>query len=236
MLVLNNLRSRIVVEADGQLKTGRDVVIAALLGAEEFGFATGAAGRAGLHHDARLPPEHLPGRRRHAGPASCARSSPASRSTSSTSCASSPQEVREFMAQLGFRTIDEMVGRTERLEMRRAVDHWKARNLDFCRILYQPDRGPEQCGRYCQIQQDHGLDEALDDTTLLELCEPGARGRRSRCSATLPIRNINRVVGTMLGSEITRRYGPAGPARRHDPAALQGLGRPELRRLRPARA
>jgi glutamate synthase (ferredoxin) len=118
------------------------------------------------------------------------------------------QEVREYMALLGYRTIDEMVGRSERVEMRRAIDHWKARNLDFSRILFKPTV-PKHYGRTCQIAQDHGLAESLDATTLLELCRPALEEQRP-ISATLPIRNVNRVVGTMLGSEVTRRHGPGG--------------------------
>ncbi|MCC6295947.1 MAG: glutamate synthase subunit alpha, partial [Pseudomonadales bacterium] len=117
-------------------------------------------------------------------------------------------EMRELMAELGFRSIAEMVGRTDRLEPRRAIAHWKAKGLDFSNILYQPEVGPE-VGRYCQMPQDHGLDKALDNTTLLELCKP-ALERREPVRATLPIRNINRVVGTILGSEVTRRHGPDG--------------------------
>ena len=98
-----------------------------------------------------------------------------------------------------------MIGRTDRLEVKKAVDHWKAHGLDFSKILHQPEVGPE-VGRYCQILQDHGLDKALDNTLLLKLCEP-ALERREPVRATLPIRNTNRVVGTILGSEVTRRYG-----------------------------
>ncbi|MCZ6872962.1 MAG: glutamate synthase-related protein, partial [bacterium] len=116
------------------------------------------------------------------------------------------REMREIMAQLGFRTINEMVGRTDKLEVRQAVDHWQAKGLDYSKILYQPEVGPE-IGRYCQIAQDHGLENALDNQVLLDLAEP-ALERREKVHATLPIRNINRVVGTILGSEVTRRFGP----------------------------
>jgi glutamate synthase (ferredoxin) len=116
--------------------------------------------------------------------------------------------VRELMAQLGFRSIDEMVGRSEHIMMRKAVDHWKARGLDFSKILYQPEVGGD-VGRYCQIPQDHGLDVALDNTTLLPLCK-SALESKAPVEATLPIRNVNRVVGTILGSEVTRRFGPEG--------------------------
>jgi len=116
--------------------------------------------------------------------------------------------VREYMAELGFRTVDEMVGRSERLEMRRAVDHWKARNVDFSRILFKPTV-PKHYGRTCKQAQDHGLEKSLDRTTLLELAKP-ALDLKTPVRATLPIRNTNRVVGTMTGSEVTRRYGPGG--------------------------
>jgi glutamate synthase domain-containing protein 3 len=118
------------------------------------------------------------------------------------------REVRELMAELGFRTLNEMVGQTGCLEMRDAVDHWKARGVDLSKILYQPQM-PDEVGRYCQIAQDHGLESALDHTTLLELCKP-ALDSGTPVSAELAIRNGNRAVGTMLGSELTRRYGAAG--------------------------
>ncbi len=118
------------------------------------------------------------------------------------------QEMREHMARLGFRTVSEMVGRVEKIEPRRAIDHWKAQGLDFSAILYQPPAGPE-VGRYCQIAQDHGLENALDNQTLLDLAAP-ALERGVPVKATLPIRNTNRVVGTILGSELTRRFGPEG--------------------------
>ena len=118
------------------------------------------------------------------------------------------EQVRELMAELGFRKVNEMVGHTECLEMRTGVDHWKARGLDFSQILFQPEV-PETFGRYCQIAQNHGLEKALDNTTLLGLCQP-ALERGTRVSAALPIRNVNRAVGTILGSEVTRRFGAAG--------------------------
>jgi glutamate synthase (ferredoxin) len=117
-------------------------------------------------------------------------------------------EVRELMAELGFRRLQDMVGRSDCLETKPAVDHWKARGLDFSAIFHRPDVG-DDVGRYCQIPQDHGLEESLDKTTLLELCKP-ALERGEKVAATLPIRNRNRVVGTILGSEITRRHGPNG--------------------------
>jgi glutamate synthase (ferredoxin) len=113
-------------------------------------------------------------------------------------------ELREIMAQLGFRTVNEMVGRTDVLEQKQAVDHWKAKGIDLSKILHQPEVGPD-VGRYAQIPQDHGLAKSLDMTTLLDLCQP-ALERGEAVKATLPICNINRVVGTILGNEISKRY------------------------------
>src|ERR1019366_7518916 len=118
------------------------------------------------------------------------------------------QELREIMAPLGCRTLNEMVGQVNRLKMKSAVDHWKAKGVDISKILYEPPVGPE-VGRYCKVGQNHGLDEALDRTTLLALCKP-ALDERKAVSAVLPIKNVNRVVGTMVGSELTRRFGPEG--------------------------
>jgi glutamate synthase domain-containing protein 3 len=118
------------------------------------------------------------------------------------------REVRELMAELGFRNLNEMIGHTEVLEMKSALEHWKARGLDFSKILYQPQVGPE-VGRYQTLAQEHGLEQSLDMTTILALCQP-ALERGERVSAELPIRNVNRVVGTITGSEVTRKYGPAG--------------------------
>jgi glutamate synthase domain-containing protein 2/glutamate synthase domain-containing protein 1/glutamate synthase domain-containing protein 3 len=206
-LLLNGLRSRIAVEVDGQMKTGRDVVIGALLGAEEFGFATGPLVSMGCimmrvchkntcpvgvaTQDPRLrknfggKPEHVINFMRFIA-----------------------MEVRELMAQLGFRTVNEMVGRVDRLEMKKAVDHWKAKGLDFSRMFYQGSL-PTDAERYCQIPQNHRLEESMDQQMLLRLCEP-ALERGESVRAVIPIRNCNRVVGTMLGSEVTRRYGVAG--------------------------
>jgi len=207
VLVMNNLRSRIAVECDGQLKTGRDVIIAALLGAEEFGFATAPLVVLGC---IMMRACHL-----NTCPVGVATQDPELRKRFSGDPAHVvnfmrfvAQEVREYMAMLGYRTIDEMVGRSERIEMRRAIEHWKARNLDFSRILFKPTV-PKHYGRTCQIPQDHGLDDALDATQLLELARPALEAGKP-VQATLPIRNTNRVVGTMLGSELTRRHGPDG--------------------------
>jgi glutamate synthase (NADPH) large chain len=206
-LLLNDLRSRIVVEVDGQLKTGRDVVIGALLGAEEFGFATAPLVALGC---VMMRVCHL-----NTCPVGVATQDPRLRKK----FAGGPehvvnfmrfiaQEVRELMARLGFRTVAEMVGHSERLEVAKAVDHYKAQGLDFTPIFYQPPVGPE-VGRYCSQKQDHGLDRVLDVTTLLPLCKD-ALEERQPVSATLPIRNVNRVVGTILGSEVTKRFGAVG--------------------------
>ncbi|MBI2553310.1 MAG: glutamate synthase subunit alpha, partial [Candidatus Rokubacteria bacterium] len=118
------------------------------------------------------------------------------------------EEVREYMARLGFRTVDEMIGRVDKLDVKKAVDHWKARGLDFSSILYQPPVGPEVAIRKVR-EQDHGLEKALDTTTIIPLCRP-ALERREPVDLRLPIRNTNRTVGTLLGHEVTSRYGGEG--------------------------
>jgi glutamate synthase (ferredoxin) len=206
-LVLNNLRSRIAVETDGQLKTGRDVAIAALLGAEEFGFATAPLVATGC---IMMRVCHL-----NTCPAGVATQDPRLREKFK----GKPEHVvnfmyfiardlREIMAQLGFRTIEEMVGRVDKLEPRKAIDHWKAKGLDFSSLLYSPEVDPDW-GRYCQDAQDHGIERSLDVTTLLDLCAPAIE-RGEDVVAELPIRNVNRVAGTITGSEITRRHGAKG--------------------------
>ncbi|MBI4358423.1 MAG: glutamate synthase large subunit [Candidatus Omnitrophica bacterium] len=203
-LVLNNLRSRIAVETDGQLKTGRDVVIAALLGAEEFGFATAPLVALGC---IMMRVCHL-----NTCPVGVATQDPELRKkfTGTPEDAANfmrfvAMEARELMAKLGFRSLNEMIGRTDKFDPRKAVDHWKTKGLDFSNILYQPEV-PAEVGRYCQILQDHGLDKALDNTTLLKICEPALK-KGEKVRASLPIRNTNRVVGTIVGSELTRRWG-----------------------------
>jgi glutamate synthase (ferredoxin) len=207
VLVLNNLRSRIVVETDGQLKTGRDVVVAALLGAEEYGFSTAPLVAVGC---IMMRVCHL-----NTCPVGVATQDPKLRAKFSGTADHAVNfmrfvatEVRELMAKLGFRSVNEMIGHTECIEMKPAVDHWKANGLDFSKILYQPDAGPE-VGRYCAEAQDHGLDQALDVTTLLPLCRKAIE-TGEKVEASLPIRNVNRVVGTITGSELTRKYGPDG--------------------------
>ncbi|HZV80922.1 MAG TPA: glutamate synthase large subunit, partial [Geobacteraceae bacterium] len=206
-LVLNNLRSRIVIEVDGQLKTGRDVAIAALLGAEEFGFATAPLVTLGC----------IMMRVCHSNtcPAGVATQDPVLRAK----FAGKPEyvvnfmrfvamEVREIMAQLGFRTFNEMVGRANVLEPKKAIDHWKAKGLDFSNILYRPDVGID-VGRYCTEAQDHGLEKTIDMTKLLDICRPAIE-RGEKVCAELPITNVDRVAGTIVGNEITRSHGPDG--------------------------
>jgi glutamate synthase (ferredoxin) len=202
-LVLNNLRSRIVVETDGQMKTGRDVVMAALLGAEEFGFATAPLVTLGC---IMMRVCHL-----NTCPVGVATQNPQLRQNFTGDPTHTvnfmrfiAQEVRELMAQLGFRSLNDMVGRTDVLEAKQAIDHWKAKGLDLSKILYQPQVGPD-VGQYCQMAQDHGLEKSLDMTVLLDLCR-GAIERGEPIKATLPIKNVNRVVGTILGNEITQRH------------------------------
>jgi glutamate synthase (ferredoxin) len=202
-LVLNNLRSRIVVETDGQMKTGRDVVIGALLGAEEFGFSTAPLVTLGC---IMMRVCHL-----NTCPAGIATQDPRLRQNfigdpeyTVNFMKFIAQEVREIMAELGFRTLNEMVGRTDVLEPKQAIEHWKAKGIDLSPILYQPEVPPE-VGRYCQIPQDHGLEKSLDITVLLDLCKPAIE-KGEKVKATLPIQNINRVVGTILGNEITKRH------------------------------
>jgi len=206
-LVLNNLRSRIAVETDGQLKTGRDVAIAALLGAEEFGFATAPLVTLGC---IMMRVCH-----QNTCPVGVATQNPELRKNFSGDPEHTvnfmrfiAQELREIMAELGFRKIEEMVGRTDKLEPRKAVDHWKAKGLDLSPILYQPPVGPE-VGRFCQMEQDHGLAKSLDVSVLLDICNPAIE-RGESVKATVPVKNVNRVVGTIVGNEVTRKYGAEG--------------------------
>ena len=205
-LVLNKLRDRIIVQVDGQMKTGRDVVIGALLGAEEFGFATaplvvmGCVMERACHLDTcsvGIATQNPELRKRFEG-------KPEHVINFFRFIA---EEVREIMAQLGFRKFEEMIGRSDLLDTRRAIDHWKARGLDLSAILYRPDVGSEVARRRV-IPQDHGLDRALDQE-LLKLAAP-ALERAEPVTIELPIRNVNRTVGTILGSELTRRHGFKG--------------------------
>jgi len=207
VLVLNKLRDRIVVQADGQLKTGRDVVIAALLGAEEYGFSTAPLVVMGC---IMMRVCHL-----NTCPVGIATQDPHLRAK----FAGQPEfvenffryvaeEVRELMAGLGFRTMAEMIGRSDRLDVRGAVEHWKARGLDLAPLLHRPAVGPEVAIRKV-VEQDHGLEKSLDMTTLVPLCRP-ALERREPVDVHLPIRNVNRTVGTILGYEVTSRHGADG--------------------------
>ena len=206
-LVLNGLRDRIVVQTDGQLKTGRDVVIAALLGAEEYGFATAPLVVMGC---IMMRVCHLD-----TCPVGIATQNPRLREKFRGRAEHVinffhfiAEEIRELMAQLGFRSLTEMIGRSDLLDTRKAIDHYKAKGLDFSKIFYRPAVGPDVAVRKVR-DQDHGLESSLDWTTLLPACEP-ALERGEPVSLELPIRNINRTVGTILGSELTRRYGSAG--------------------------
>ena len=202
-LMLNRLRDRIVVQTDGQLKTGRDVVIAALLGAEEFGFATAPLVVSGC---IMMRVCHLD-----TCPVGVATQNPALREKFSgkpefveTFFEYIAAEVRELLASLGFRTLEEAVGQVEMLDTKRAIDHWKASGLDLSPLLVAPASGV----RYAVNKQDHGLDKALDNT-LIELSQSALLDAQP-VRASLEVRNVNRTVGTMLGAEITRRYGGDG--------------------------
>ena len=207
VLVMNKLRDRIVVQVDGQLKTGRDVVVAALLGGEEYGFSTAPLVVLGC---IMMRVCHL-----NTCPVGIATQDPELRKKFSGDPTHVEnffrfvaQEVREWMAQLGFRTMDEMIGRVDRLNVKKAVDHWKARGLDFSRILFQPKMGPEVAVRRMR-DQDHGLDKSLDVTTILPLCRESLESKKP-VDIILPIRNVNRTVGTILGAEVSRRFGSEG--------------------------
>ena len=204
-LLLNGLRDRIVVQTDGQLKTGRDVVIAALLGAEEFGFATAPLVVMGC---IMMRVCHLD-----TCPVGVATQNPVLREKFS----GKPefvenffkfiaQEVREYLAQLGFKTLEEAIGHSELLDTKKAVDHWKASGLNLEPILHQVKANNTEL--YHVKNQDHGLEKALDQE-LIKICEPALKNQEL-VRAQFEIRNVNRTVGTMLGSEVTRKYGGKG--------------------------
>ena len=206
VLVLNNLRDRIVVQVDGQMKTGRDVVIAALLGAEEYGFSTAPLVVSGC---IMMRVCHLD-----TCPVGIATQNPELRKhfTGKPEFVENyfrfvAEEVRELMATLGFRTMDDMIGRSDELNVTDAVDHWKARGLDLSTILHQPDVSPD-VGRRCVQAQDHGLDKALDNELIVRAHDALEHG--TPVEFELPIRNVNRTVGTMLGYELTSRCGGVG--------------------------
>ena len=205
-LMLNGLRDRIVVQADGQMKTGRDVVVAALLGAEEFGFATAPLVVSGC---VMMRVCHLD-----TCPVGVATQNPVLRARFS----GKPEfvvnffefiaeEVREIMAELGFRSIEEMVGHSEVLNTKQAVEHWKAKGLDISPILAVP-QNPYQQSMYNSVAQDHGLSGALDNELMARAVKSIETGEKIRFSS--PIMNVNRTVGTMLGNAVTRRWAGAG--------------------------
>jgi glutamate synthase (NADPH/NADH) large chain len=205
-LVLNNLRNRIVVECDGQMKTGRDVAIACLLGAEEFGFATAPLVVMGC---VMMRVCHL-----NTCPVGVATQDPELRAKFQ----GKPehvlnyfyfvaQELREIMATLGFRTINEMVGQVDRLKTKKAINHWKAKGIDLSPILHKPK--PAAVATYfCSEKQDHALENALDHELIDKSKVAIENGQKVKLS--ISIRNINRTVGTLLSSKIAKKWGPAG--------------------------
>ena len=201
-LLLNGLRDRIVVQTDGQLKTGRDVVIAALLGAEEFGFATAPLVVSGC---IMMRVCHLD-----TCPVGVATQNPVLREryTGKAEYVVNffeyvAQEVRELLAELGFRSLDEAIGHAEALDVQQAVEHWKAQGLDLSPVLHVPSL-PEGTPRRNTTVQDHGLDKALDNELVALAADALERGEPVR--AQLEIRNVNRTVGTILGHEVTKRF------------------------------
>ncbi|MFF9505836.1 glutamate synthase large subunit [Streptomyces sp. NPDC014724] len=210
-LLLNGLRDRIVVQTDGQLKTGRDVVIAALLGAEEFGFATAPLVVSGC---VMMRVCHLD-----TCPVGIATQNPVLRERFSGKAEHVvnffefiAQEVRELLAELGFRTIEEAVGHAELIDTDRAITHWKAQGLDLEPLFHVPEL-PEGAVRHQRIEQDHGLAKALDNE-LIRLAADALNAENAEAAqpvrAQIAIRNINRTVGTMLGHEVTKKFGGAG--------------------------
>ena len=206
VLLLNDLRSRVIVQTDGQMKTGRDVVIAALLGAEEFGFATAPLVVTGC---VMMRKCHL-----NTCPVGIATQDPELRKKFSGKPEDLiryfffvAEEVREYMAELGFRTVDEMIGRVDVLDIDEAAKHWKSKGIDLSAILYKPNL-PERIGVRQSIEQDHGLEKALD-YKLIEAAKP-ALENKEKVEKEWIIQNINRTVGTMLSGEIAMRYGEEG--------------------------
>ncbi len=205
-LLLNGLRDRIVVQADGQLKTGRDVVIAALLGAEEFGFATAPLVVMGC---VMMRVCHLD-----TCPVGVATQNPVLREKFSGQADHVvnffrfiAEEVRELLAELGFKNLDDAIGHSEYINTVAAVNHWKAQGLDLSGILYRPEL-PEGASLRAITTQDHGLSRALDNE-LIEICKPAIESGQP-VRAQLNVRNVNRTVGTMLGSAVTRKWGGKG--------------------------
>ncbi|PYT20474.1 MAG: glutamate synthase subunit alpha, partial [Acidobacteria bacterium] len=208
VLVMNDLRGRIIVQTDGKLQTGRDVAIAALLGAEEFGFSTAPLVALGCIMMRKC---HL-----NTCPVGIATQDPELRKKFQGQPEHAinffffiAEQLRQIMAQLGFRTFNEMVGRVDMLDMRTAVDHWKGKGLDFSSILYNPPT-PGRIARRRIQEQDHGLDKALDYQLIDHARE--AIEHQTPVEIKLPIRNVHRTVGAMLSGEIARRYGSEGLA------------------------
>jgi glutamate synthase (NADPH/NADH) large chain len=202
-LVMNDLRSRVVVQTDGQLKTGRDITIAALLGAEEFGFSTAPLITLGCIMMRKC---HL-----NTCPVGIATQDPELRKKFSGKpehvvnyLFMVAEEMREYMAQLGFRRVNEMIGRVDVLEADTAVDHWKMKGIDLSAILTPAPKPHEDAGMYCMIEQDHGLDAALDHEIIKKAQLAITRG--DKVSINLPVVNINRVVGTMLSHELAKAH------------------------------
>jgi glutamate synthase domain-containing protein 2/glutamate synthase domain-containing protein 3 len=206
ILVANDLRGRICVETDGQLKTGRDVAVAALLGAEEFGFASSALVASGC---VMMRVCHL-----NTCPVGIATQDPRLRKKFEgkpehvvNMMLFIAEELRELMAELGIRTVEEMVGRVDLLETREMTDHWKAKSVDLTSVLHRPDVA-ENVAIHCVTTQDHGLERALDNQ-LIAAVRP-ALDRGERVTLDLPITNRHRTVGTMLSAEVSRRWGAEG--------------------------
>ncbi len=206
VLVLNDLRSRIVVQTDGKLQTGRDVVIAALLGAEEFGFSTMPLVSMGCIMMRKC---HL-----NTCPVGIATQDPVLRKKFEGKPENVvnffffiAEQIRSYMAKMGFRRFEEMVGRADMIEMRPALEHWKARGLDFSQLLFNPP-APSRVGRRCMIGQDHGLENALD-AKLIDYAKPAIE-KGTPVEFMLPIRNVDRTVGAMLSGEIARKHGSKG--------------------------
>ncbi|MEM9711993.1 MAG: glutamate synthase large subunit [Actinomycetota bacterium] len=205
-LLINGLRDRIVVQADGQMKTGRDVMVAALLGAEEFGFATAPLVVSGC---VMMRVCHLD-----TCPVGIATQNPELRKRFNGKAefvvnfmTYIAEEVREYLAELGYRSLEEVIGRVDLLDTRGAVDHWKAHGLDVSPLLHQPEV-PFGQTLYCSKEQDHGLDRALDNALIAEAQPALVDGTAVRFES--PVRNVNRTVGTMLGNQLTKRWGGVG--------------------------
>lgn len=206
-LVLNKLRNRVVLETDGKLLTGRDLTIAALLGAEEYGFATGPLIAIGClmmrvcHLDTcpvGIATQNPELRKRFAGKPEYVENF----------MRFIAQNMREYMAELGFRTVNEMIGQVDKLEKNPSILHWKAKNINFSKILIQ-SKPSENDGNYCQIKQNHQLDQSLDLSHLLVQCKD-ALENKDQVIISSAINNTNRVVGTIIGNEVTKRYGEKG--------------------------